>query len=213
MEPEFWHERWKQRELGFNQAEPNALLVKHFKSLGLGEGDRVFLPLCGKTVDIHWVLAQGCRVAGVELSETAVSELFQELHLQPEVTPLEGMKRYSGPGLEIFVGDLFHLSASALGPVQAVYDRAAMVALPQDIRERYAAHLIEITGNARQLLITFTYDQTQMEGPPFSIPPKEIEDHYRDSYRIVELESRPVEGKLKGTVAATESIRLLTRST
>lgn len=212
MEPKFWHEKWKEKELGFNQTQPNPLMVKHFESLGLSKAQRVFLPLCGKTIDIHWLLEQGYQVVGAELSETAVIQLFEELDLEAEVTELKVLKRYSAPNIEILVGNIFSVTASDLGSVDATYDRAAMVALPQATRKEYAAHLIDITGKAPQLLITFTYDQSQMSGPPFSIPGEEIERHYGLKYQIQELEVRDVEGKLKGQVEATEIIRLLTVS-
>ncbi len=211
MEPEFWHQKWEQKEIGFNQSEPNALLVNHFSSLALSRGARVFLPLCGKTIDIHWLLERGCRVAGAELSETAVAELFDELDLEPEITELDQGKRYAGPDLDIFVGDIFALGAPILGQIDAVYDRAALVALPLPLRKKYTSHLMDLTGISPQLLITFLYDQEQMDGPPFSIPADEIEQHYSSAYGIRELDARSVEGKLKGQVEATETLRLLTR--
>lgn len=209
MEPEFWHKKWENREIGFHEGKPNSLLVEHFSRLNLSSGGRVFLPLCGKTRDIAWLRSQGYAVAGAELNESAIGELFQELEVEPEITTLQQMKHYSGPGLDFFVGNIFHLAPDQLGPVQAVYDRAAMVALPEETRRKYTAHLVEISDEASQLLITFQYDQNQMEGPPFSISSQEIESHYGHVYEIQTLESRSVEGNLKGKVEATETIRLL----
>ncbi len=209
MEPEFWHKKWENREIGFHEGRPNSLLVEHFSALNLADGARVFLPLCGKTRDIAWLRSQGCAVAGAELNESAIKELFQELEVEPEVTSRGRMKHYAAPGLDFFVGNIFHLHSDTLGRVQAVYDRAAMVALPESTRHEYAAHLVEISGTAPQLLITFQYDQSLMDGPPFSISRQEIEKHYGGRYAIQTLESRPVEGNLKGQVAATETIRRL----
>lgn len=209
MKAEFWHDKWEKKEIAFHQSDPNPLLLKYFSRLDLTPEARVFVPLCGKSVDIHWILEQGHRVAGAELSETAITELFEELGLTPTMTLRGNLRHYSTPRLEVFAGDIFELQAQALGEVQAVYDRAAMVALPESTRPKYAAHLKEITGCAPQLLITFLYDQALMEGPPFSIPGAELETHYASDYHIEQLESRAVEGKLKGQVEATETIRLL----
>lgn len=196
-------------EIGFHEGSPNELLQKYFGQLGLTEGRRILVPLCGKTIDIHWLLDQGFRVVGVELNEKAVKELFQELKLAPKVENLKVMTRYSAENVDIFVGNIFDLAGTTLGPVDAIYDRAAMVALPQATRKEYAAHLKDITGKAPQLVITFQYDQSQMEGPPFSISSEELELHYGRSYDIEELESRPVDGKLKGEVEAVERICML----
>ena len=209
MKPEFWHKKWENREIGFHEGKPNSLLVEHFSNLNLSSGARIFLPLCGKTRDIAWLRSQGCAVAGAELSESAISELFQELEVEPEIKTNEFIKHFSAPGLDFFVGNVFHLAAQQLGAVQAVYDRAAMVALPEETRKKYSSHLMDISNRAPQLLITFQYDQTQMDGPPFSISAQEIESHYGHVYEIQALESRSVEGNLKGKVEATETIRLL----
>jgi thiopurine S-methyltransferase len=206
METEFWHRKWQRNEIGFHNAAAHPLLVAHFGALSLQKGSRVFLPLCGKTRDIHWLLANGYRVAGAELSAIAVDQLFAELGAVPEVAEIGGMRRYSADGIDIFAGDIFALNGDMLGPVDAVYDRAALVALPADMRGRYAAHLGEITGRAPQLLISFDYDQSLLDGPPFSVPGDEIAGLYRDAYELVHLGSAEVEGGLKGKCPAQETV-------
>ncbi len=209
MQAEFWLERWRTRELGFHLAEPNPLLVTHAVSMGLSPGARVFLPLCGKTRDIGWLLAQGYRVAGAELSAIAVDELFDELGVEPAIRPLGELMHYAAPGLDIYCGDIFALSAEQLGPVDAVYDRAALVALPEDTRRAYAKHLEQQTARARQLLVTFVYDQQAMSGPPFSVTANEVNALYGAGYTLELLCSQPVEGGLRGQVPAEESVWLL----
>ena len=209
MDTDYWHRKWQADDIGFHQAEGNPLLHAHFKELALPVGSRVFVPLCGKTRDIAWLLSQGHRVAGAELSELAIQQLFAELGLEPAVATIGGMKHYSATDVDIFVGDIFQLTRKMLHPVDAVFDRAALVALPEDMRIRYAGHVSEITGQAPQLLVTFEYDQTQMAGPPFSISDEEIRNYYQDSYRISPLASVDVVGKLKGKCVANENVWLL----
>ncbi|WP_297295095.1 thiopurine S-methyltransferase [uncultured Methylovirgula sp.] len=209
MDADFWHRRWQQGEIGFHQAEPNSLLTRHLPALGLPQGARLFLPLCGKTRDIHWLRANGFRVAGAELSPLAVEQLFAELGLVPRISPAGALQRHEAEGLTIFAGDIFTLDREVLGRVDAVYDRAALVALPAATRTRYAAHLRAITGGAPQIVITFDYDQSRMDGPPFSVDESEIRRLYEDAYRLANLESRDVEGGLKGLCPARESLWLL----
>lgn len=210
MDPDFWHERWKSDQLGFHQPEGNPLLAAHFDRLALAPGARVFVPLCGKTRDIAWLLSRGMTVAGAELSEIAVRDLFQDLGVAPEITGHGPLQKYAAPGVDILVGDIFDVHASKLGRVDATYDRAALVALPDEMRARYAAHLIEITARAPQILISFDYDQGAMPGPPFSVPAETVAKLYAAHYTITELAGVPVDGKLKGAVEAIESVRLLT---
>lgn len=209
MEADFWHRKWESNDIGFHRAEANPLLVGYFRALPVRKGGRIFLPLCGKTLDIGWLLAEGYRVAGAELSGTAVGQLFAGLGVEPEIATVGDLTRCSAPGIDIFVGDIFRLSAAALGPVDAVYDRAALVALPAEMRARYTAHLAGITAGAPQLLICYEYDQALAEGPPFSVPDEEVDRHYRAAYELTRLASVEVPGGLKGKCAAREKVWLL----
>lgn len=112
----FWHQKWKNQEIAFHQSEANPLLVKYFNALSLAKDSRVFVPLCGKTLDISWLLSHGYRVAGAELSRLAVEELFTELGLEPKITKVDEIKHYSAKNIDIFVGDIFELSDKMLGP-------------------------------------------------------------------------------------------------
>ena len=200
MTTDFWLNRWKNNDIGFHKHEANPLLVQHFPALSLATGSRVFLPLCGKTRDIGWLLAHGYRVAGAELSEMAVEQLFAELEVTPKIAKVGELRRYQALNIDVFVGDLFQLTEELLGPVDAIYDRAALVALPDETRQRYTTHLMDITDSAPQLLITFEYDQQLMDGPPFSVSPEEVRQHYEDRYEVTLLASNAVTGRLKERV-------------
>lgn len=209
MEVNFWHERWKTNDIGFHQTEANALLVKYFKALSVTVNDRVFLPLCGKTLDIAWLLSEGYRVVGAELSQVAIDQLFVELGVDPEITEVGELKLYSAPNLNIFVGNIFSLTSYMLGAVDAIYDRAALVALPEDMRNQYTDHLIGMTNKAPQLLLSYEYDQSLMAGPPFSISIEEVNRHYGTKYNLELVESVDVPGGVKGKCAAVEHVWLL----
>lgn len=206
MHHDFWHQKWQKNEIGFHLAEPNPLLVQHFKALKLQQGARIFLPLCGKTVDIAWLLAQGYQVVGAELSAIAITDLFQQLQLTPSITQLGDVALYSATNIDVFVGDIFKLTPAMLKKVDAVYDRAALVALPEAMRKQYTAHLRALTNNAPQLLICFEYDQRIHAGPPFSISADEVRQHYQSSIAITLLASQTMPDGLKGQYPATEQV-------
>ena len=209
MEHSFWQERWDTKNIGFHTSTAHPLLIKYIDKLNLKKDDAIFVPLCGKTLDIHWLLNQGYKVIGSELVESAVIELFEELDVTPRVTELEELKLYQAQNIDIYVGDIFKITQERLSKVNAIYDRAALVALPFEMRKDYSAHLNKITQRANQLLIVFEYDQSQMDGPPFSLTDKEVKDHYSSSYKLSLLESNNVQGGLKGQVDATEKVWLL----
>jgi thiopurine S-methyltransferase len=209
MDDNFWLQKWETNNIAFHQSEANPLLVNYFKELALAKGSRVFLPLCGKTLDISWLLSNGYRVVGAELSEMAIEQLFMALGVAPKILEVGEIKHYSATNIDIFVGNIFYLSEKMINPVDATYDRAALVALPKEIRHQYTTHLMEITAKAPQLLICYEYDQTLMEGPPFSISNEEINQHYSDSYNLTLILSSEVSGGLKGKHVAKENIWLL----
>lgn len=209
MDLHFWHHKWKTNEIAFHEPEANPVLVKHFNKLNLKQGNRVFVPLCGKTRDIAWLLSEGYQVSGAELIEMAVEQLFQELKIKPKISIANNLKHYTSTNIDIFVGDVFHVSKEILGPVDAIYDRAALVALPHESRKQYTTHLIKITNHAPQLLVSYEYDQTLMDGPPFSVNNDEIKKHYSHSYHLTLLESTDVPGGLKGKCEAIENIWLI----
>lgn len=182
MNKQFWLSKWATNDIGFHEGVANAMLMKHFNQLC--QPSTIFVPLCGKTVDIIWLMKQGVHVIGVELSETAIQQLFHTLKIHPTVTPIEQFKHYKGPLIDIFVGDLFDLTPKQLPRIDAVYDRASMVALPKETRIHYAAHLHRLTNNAKQLLISFEYPEKTLNGPPFSVPESEINTLYDPHYHI-----------------------------
>jgi len=213
MQTGFWHNKWEKNQIGFHLSEANPLLIKYFSAVKLKQGSRIFLPLCGKSLDIAWLLALGYQVAGAELSAIAIDDLFRSLNLTPKITQKNTIMHYSALNIDVFVGDIFDVTPDILGKVDAIYDRAALVALPVEIRKKYSAHLITLTERAEksapQLLISFEYDENLHAGPPFSVGADEVNAHYHANYDITLLASEYVEGGLKGKCPAVEHIWLL----
>jgi len=192
MEHGFWQARWDNDQLGFHLPFVHPILKRNLASFELSAGARVLLPLCGKTLDIGWLLDQGHRVIGAELSEIAVAQLFEGLGAEPSVKAWRGGQRWQHAGLTVFQGDIFQLTAQDLGPVDLVYDRAALVALPSAMRPVYAEQILALSDAAPQLLITFEYDPAEKNGPPFPVLPAEIERHYATRYVLEELSRKDV---------------------
>ncbi len=209
MNASFWHDRWKRGQIGFHEGAANRYLVKYWSALGLPQTCRIFVPFCGKTRDIAWLLDAGHRVVGAELSELAIQQLFAGLKIDPEISQIGSSTLYSGPEIKIYVGDFFDLSEVELGPVDAIYDRAALIALPANLRRRYAEHLIRATAGAPQLVVTLEYNQRLMAGPPFSIDSADLRRLYTECYELKLLERGALPEKLKGRCDAEECAWLL----
>lgn len=209
MEAEYWHKKWAEKDIGFHEGTVNSSLAAYLDQLELAPGARIFVPLCGKTRDIAWLLAHGYRVVGVELSSLAVSELLNELELAYTEQSIGELQCFTATNLVVWQGDFFALTKEMLGEVDAVYDRAALVALVKPLRDQYTAHLRSLTESTPQLLVTYEYDQSAFAGPPFAISEAEVNRHYADDYQIKLLARESIDGGFRGRVAADIATWLL----
>ncbi len=173
-DPEFWHSKWASNQIGFHLDDVNPLLIEHWHRTEPKREDKIFVPLCGKSEDLVWLATKHNQVHGVELSSIAVRSFFAEHFYTPLVIQLNAHHElYQFDELSIYTGDYF------TAPVEAydiVYDRAALVALPEEMRKEYVERLKSLLNlGGRILLVTLDYEQHEMAGPPFSVPQEEIE--------------------------------------
>ncbi len=200
MKAEFWLERWEKREIGFHQAEINRFLTQYWATLELAKDSSVFVPLCGKSKDMRWLAQQGHHVLGVELSETAVQEFFDEWEVQPTHEHKGPFVCYSAKNIELLVGDFFALTVKDLQEVSGVYDRASLVALPPDMRHDYVKLLGEVLPvKTKKLLISFEYQLGARNGPPFSIDVAAVRSLFEGQCAVKWLDSQPFD--LRGVAA------------
>ncbi len=187
VEPQFWHERWAQNRIGFHLDQVNPWLVEYWPSLKLHAGSRVFVPLCGKSLDMLWLAEQGHEVVGIEISPLAVRAFFEENRLEPEVVREGAFELWSVEQITLILGDYFELQPAQLGEVAAVYDRASLVALPEAMRVDYVRHLDALAPAAPRLLVTLDYDQDKAEGPPFAVSDEEVRELFADHGSLTRL--------------------------
>lgn len=172
-DPEFWHAKWASNQIGFHLTYVNTLLSDHWHETQPKRDERVLVPLCGKSEDLIWLAEKHDDVQGVELSPIAVRAFFAEHFYTPTVTQINGLHElYQFDELSIYTGDYF---TAPLQPVDIVYDRAALIALPEGMRADYVARLKSLLNpGARILLVTLDYDQQELSGPPFSVNEEEV---------------------------------------
>ena len=175
MKKEYWLERWEREDIGFHQSTINPYLLEYWQRLHLARNSEVFVPLCGKSRDMLWLHEQGHGVLGVELSYHAAQAFFTENGYTPQCTASNTFTHLTADDMHILCGDLFDLGKHDLANVSAVYDRAALIALPPEMRERYVHHLLHILPpDVQILLITLDYPDSEMSGPPFPVSREEV---------------------------------------
>ena len=193
MQHDFWHNRWQEGRIGFHRSEVMPLLEQHWGALQLPSDSHVLVPLAGKSLDMTWLAAQGHQVLGVELSSLAVAQFFDEHALQPQ-------RRESGYGIhhvanrsELLCGDIFGVDAALLQNYRGIYDRAALIALPVEMRWRYVQTVYgALPSGCRGLLITLEYPQAEKAGPPFSVDEAEVRGLFSPHWQVELLERRDI---------------------
>ena len=196
MEIDFWLERWNNNQIGFHQLAINPYLVYFYDEKGAALKQRkklkVFVPLCGKSKDMLWLSQNNYNVFAVECSNQAVKDFFEENAINYKLAEKNQHALYQSTELasliEIYQGDFYSLQQSDLDDVTDVFDRASLIALPIAMRQQYAEKMAALLKpGVRTLLVTLTYDQAEMNGPPFSVTEKEVASLYADNFSIEKL--------------------------
>lgn len=190
MQADFWHERWQRNEIGFHIHKTNPNLLKHWHLTQLKKGDTVFVPLCGKTLDLLWFAEQGFNVLGVEIVESAVQAFFTENNLAYRCETQGNFTLYISENITIYCGDFFQIRKKMLAHCSAFYDRAALVSWGDTLRQQYAQHLCSILPvHCKGLVLVVDYLQEQMAGPPFAIDQAMISDFFAShcDYRLLDV--------------------------
>ncbi|MGE4349339.1 MAG: thiopurine S-methyltransferase [Candidatus Berkiella sp.] len=192
MHKEFWHNRWQKNEIGFDQAQPNTLLKNYFHHLKLKPDARIFVPLCGKSVDMVWLAEQGYQVIGVELNLQACELFFKHYQIPYQEAKIEDYTIFTAKNIRLFAGDYFQVSKEMIGSIDAIYDRAALIALPAEMRDGYVEKTLSLMqAHTQILLITAGYNQAIMQGPPFSIDDTEVHRLFGAHLNIQSLYNQP----------------------
>jgi len=179
MDAAFWQTRWQRGETGFHKAAVNPLLSHWWPKLQVPASAAIWVPLCGKSLDMLWLRQQGHRVQGVELARSAIEAFIHEHQLALDWQQQGEFSAATGDGFELLCGDFFALTPDRLKGISAVYDRAALIALPEAMRAQYVAHTRRLLpAGWRMLLVTLEYPQEQRPGPPFSVSDAEVKHLY-----------------------------------
>ena len=194
MEHGFWHKRWAENRIGFHQQKTNRWLAEYWSVLGVSAESDVLVPLCGKSQDMLWLREQGHGVVGVELSDLACRDFFAEQQVDVDAITRDRFHIRERDGIRLLAGDFFDLHEADIPAVKAIYDRAALIALPPSMRESYAKHIKALTQSGdRMLLVTLEYDNDRDE-PPFAVSGHEVRSLFEPSFTVEVLDGAQIEG-------------------
>lgn len=197
MELSYWQARWHNDKTGWHMQQVYPHLKTYWQRLQLEEGDTVLVPLCGKSLDLKWLAEQKYNVIGIEVSEKAVHHFFQEHQMPFQKSYTASVTVYRSENLTIWAGNFFKLKPANFPEIDAIYDKAALIALPKKQRKQYAGRILAFCNPETQMLLnTFEYEQSEMNGPPFAVLRKELEQLYGHRFAINLLHEDAIFDKL-----------------
>ena len=218
MKAEFWHQRWQPETMGLSGLIASSHMTRFIDLLGIEQGDNVLVPLCGKSLDMIWLRDKNFRVTGIEISPIAVADIFAENKIEHEISDYAWGKAYRSENLDILCADFFDISPSDLPHTDGIYDRASLIALPESMRPDYAKHRASPTaGLSVGFLITLDYPQQEMDGPPFSVSERDVDQLFSELFIIEPIYSEDClvnepRFQAKGLTRLDERVFLLTKN-
>ncbi|CAN5185684.1 thiopurine S-methyltransferase [soil metagenome] len=193
MELSYWESRWRKEKTGFHMPGGYPGLKIYWNRLSLDANPCVLVPLCGKSVDLVQLERFGTTVLGVEISEKAILDFFDEQNRLFETDSHGNFIIRKSNRIEIWQGDFFKFPANKCPQLDLIYDKAALTALPPKMHEQYVNKICELAGSSATILLHhFVYAQEQMPGPPFSITESEILRLFSNLYEIKMLEENTI---------------------
>ncbi|SFC11960.1 thiopurine S-methyltransferase [Marinospirillum celere] len=188
MDRAYWEEVWREEDLGFHQSQVNRHLQRFWSRLKLAPEARVLVPLCGKSLDMSWLLSEGHDVIGVDFSRKAQEDFLATRQEAVRYSQQKDLYLAYQGALLFVAGDVFHLRQEMLRSVDAVYDRAALVALPPATRQNYAFFLAQCLRPGAQILLVTRQAPEERLSPPFNISAEEVDRLYGTNFRIERLQ-------------------------
>ena len=193
VDHQHWHDRWRENRIGFHETAVNSHLQNYLPGFDLPPGSKIFVPLCGKAVDMAWLAEQGYEVIGIEISRIALEAFFAEQALDYSCTDSDRFRVYRSGRITLLEGDFYDLNAEDLRECVMVYDRASLIAMEAPDRPAYYRHMLSILPAAsNMLLIALEYDQGEMRGPPFAVSEAEVRRCYEQDFSIRLLERNSI---------------------
>lgn len=188
MEKEFWLKKWDENQIGFHEDNYNKFLVNHWEAL-MKKPRRVLVPLCGKSQDMIYLAKRSESVLGVELSEKAVIEFFKDNSLKYVKEENKDYDVYTSENITLIRGDLFTIPARFFEGIDAVYDRACIVALPADLRAKYIHFINHKLQHSSYFLQTLAFDDREV-GPPFCVSVEDVNSYFSQDFKIEQVDSK-----------------------
>lgn len=189
---QYWLDRWQNNDVDFCQESPNEFLVKHFSRLNINSSSVCLVPMCGCSIDMLYFLSKGVKVVGIELSEKAVLSFFSQNNIKYEIIEESDYKCYKGNDIEIYVTDIFNLPkiAKNLPDFDIWYDRGAYIALPEDIRARYAKMMLQVCSDNTQILLLVMEHDKKSQTPPYSVTQAELIKNFSPNIEFELIDSK-----------------------
>ncbi|XP_071963090.1 thiopurine S-methyltransferase-like isoform X2 [Antedon mediterranea] len=185
LSTEYWMSSWKAGDIVFHNDFIYPMLQKHAEKLFDNQSNcRVFVPLCGKSLDMKWFADLGHSVVGVDVSEVGILSFFEDQgieYVKESVPEIQGATRYKSKDgkITIYKANLFSMKKDIIGDFDCIWDNGSLVAINKQDRQKYVSTLTSLMADScRYLLIALDFDPIKSE------PTCTLEKLDASSYRV-----------------------------
>ncbi|KAK3103080.1 hypothetical protein FSP39_016310 [Pinctada imbricata] len=152
---------------------------------------KIFVPLCGKSVDMKWLYDQGHEIVGIEGAETAVQQFFDESKISFTTSSIKDgiLKLYQSDDgrIRLYVGNYYNIDMTGENNFLFIWDRGSLEAIDKSDREKYVKLMTSLMSPGCRLLLEVA-DRDDDMGPPFCIDKEEITNLFGSCSSVEYLE-------------------------
>lgn len=219
MSKNTWEDCWSVGKTFFHRSAYHPMLVEHIEKLINGRSNLViFIPLCGKSLDIKYLYDLGHTVVGVEGAKSPIEEFFGEHNLEftkSDCPSVNGSVYKNGDNrIRIYHGDMFDFNGKDEVKFSGVWDRGSFGAINKTDRPKYVELLTSmVTEDCQYLLNTYDYNPEQFSGPPHCFTDEEMLGYWGHKWNITRIHYEDVNNdskREKGVEYFNEQVHHLT---
>jgi len=216
---QMWKDRWDAGQIGFHKSDVHQTLVKYIDKLfPNGNKGKIFVPLCGKTVDMKWLADNGIDVIGLDAVRVSLEQFYSEHNIENSVEKCADLGqeaevfKSSDNKIRLYCADMFKFSPDIEGTFDAIWDRGSLVAIYRKDVPTYAEIIKKLLKPGASCLVeVFEYDVSIFDGvdnpqkppPPHPVLEEELRRLYEPDCSVEQLDrnERNLFGKSAHVVA------------
>lgn len=211
-----WKECWNTPNVEFHNPQLNELFVKYHQRMLTRPGMRIFVPLCGKAVEMKWLVDHGHKVVGLEAAPVPCKAFFEENGIPYNVKEMKGIHGEKYESLDhnivIYSCDFFLFTADICGEFDGIWDSGGLNSMDVEDREAYIRRIRTLMGKGCVNLTEFVNFDKSMVDITWSMTKEELQKVFGEGFIVEDLNEMAAPQRLKRQGCDTLKLFAITRT-